>query len=167
MEPRGEPPLLGTGWASPALLLPEHCLPACAGRTLPSGVTASTMNQTPSAVAQTLCGFAKGQCYVLWFPPAQNWLGHGHSTRESPGLGGTSALSNRVRALVPLCAVTPSRPLRAASWGHVLCQGRFGHVCPLTTPLAACPAPCTQVLSPPQPTTSPLLPAGCTGTLRS
>lgn len=64
--------------------------------------------------------------------------------------GGTSALSNGAGASELLCAVAPSHPLRAASWGHVLCQGRFGHVHPLTSPLAARPAP-----SPPGAVASP------------
>lgn len=156
---RGESPHLGMGWARPALLFPEHCLPVCARWTLPSGATASTVAQTP-------CGLARGQHDVLWFPPVQNWSRHGHSTEEC-GLGGTSALSNRVRALVPPRIVILSCPLHAASWGPILCQGLFGPVHPLTTPLATCPAPCTQVPWPPQPTASPLLPAGCTRTLRS
>lgn len=54
---------------------------------------------------------------------------------------GTSALSDGAGASELLCAVAPSHPLHAASWGHVLCQGRFGHGHPLTTPAAARPAP--------------------------
>lgn len=100
---RGTP--AGNGCTSPALLFPEYRLPVCAGWTLPSGATASAVDQTPSAVAQAPCGLAKGRSYVLWFPPVQNWLGHGHSTRESPGLGGTSALS--VSGLWCHCVLLP------------------------------------------------------------
>lgn len=120
---------LGTG---PALSFPEHCWVGTAPGVLQLQACPRHLEALLKTSA-TCCNFC--QCKL--------------ATAQGTPLGWVAPRG--LRALVLLHAAALFCLLRAASWGHGLCQGRFGLVHPLSTPLAACPAPPAQAPWPPLP----------------